>query len=106
VIVPTLELDPQLQRGLRARITAAHAPDERLQMWVPIEMKDVYEMEMRTLTGTATYTNFRPFETEVRLLGVKQPQGAGPPRHVLAPAQRRSRRRSHSGGSPTYHFFK
>jgi hypothetical protein len=65
------ELDPQFQRGLRARLTTAYAPDERLQMWVPVAMKEVYEMETRTLTGTATYTNFRRFETDVRLLGVK-----------------------------------
>jgi len=65
------ELDLQLQRGLRARITTAYAPDERLRLWVPIEMKEAYEMESRTLTGKATYTNFRRFETEARLLGVK-----------------------------------
>ena len=65
------EIDAQLQRGLRARITTAYAPDERLGLWVPVEMKEAYEMESRTLTGTATYTNFRRFETEVKVLGVK-----------------------------------
>jgi hypothetical protein len=65
------ELDPQFQRGLRARLTTAYAPDERLRLLVPVEMNEVYEMETRTLTGTATYTNFRRFETDVRLLGVK-----------------------------------
>jgi hypothetical protein len=58
-------------RGLRARITAAYAPDERLGLWVPVQMKEVYETESRTLTGTATYTNFRRFETEVKFVGVK-----------------------------------
>jgi hypothetical protein len=38
---------------------------------VPVEMKELYEVEARTLTGTATYTNFRRFETDVKLLGVK-----------------------------------
>jgi len=65
------ELDPQLHRGRASRIATTYAPDERLQLWVPVEMKEVYEMESRTLTGTATYTNFRRFETEVKLLGVK-----------------------------------
>jgi hypothetical protein len=65
------ELDLQLQRGLRARISTAYAPDERLGLWVPVEMKELYEVEARTLTGTATYTNFRRFETDVKLLGVK-----------------------------------
>jgi len=65
------ELDPQLHRGRASRIATTYAPDERLQLWVPVEMTEVYEMESRTLTGTATYTNFRRFETEVKLLGVK-----------------------------------
>ena len=65
------EIDAQLQRGLRARITTAYAPDERLRLWVPVEMKEVYEMESRTVTGQATYSNFRRFETEVKLLGVR-----------------------------------
>jgi hypothetical protein len=66
------ELDPQLERGRASRITTTYAPDERLRLWVPVEMKEVYGMESRTLTGTATYTNFRRFETEVKLLGVKK----------------------------------
>jgi len=65
------ELDPQLQRGLRARITTIYAPDERLQMWVPARMTERYETESRTITGEATYTNFRRFETDVKFLGVR-----------------------------------
>ena len=65
------ELDAQIQRGLRARITTAYAPDERLQMWVPARMTERYEIESRTITGEATYTNFRRFETDVKFLGVR-----------------------------------
>jgi hypothetical protein len=65
------ELDPQLQRGLGARITTIYAPDERLQIWVPARMTERYETVSRTITGEATYTNFRRFETDVRFLGVK-----------------------------------
>jgi hypothetical protein len=65
------ELDPQLQRGLTARITTTYAPDERLRLWVPVTMTEVYETKWRTLTGEATYTNFRRFQTEVKLLGIK-----------------------------------
>ena len=65
------ELDPQLQRGLTARITTTYAQDGRLRLWVPVTMTEVYEMERRTLTGEATYTNFRRFETEVKLLGIR-----------------------------------
>ena len=65
------ELDPRLQRGLTARITTTFAPDERLGLWVPARMAEVYETQSGTITGEATYTNFRRFETEVRFLGVK-----------------------------------
>jgi hypothetical protein len=65
------ELDPQLQRGLTARIATAYAADRRLGLWVPVEMTEVYGMESRTLTATATYTNFRRFETDVKYVGVK-----------------------------------
>jgi hypothetical protein len=65
------ELNPQFQHGLTARIATTYAADARLGLRVPVEMTEVYGMESRTLTGTATYTNFRRFETEVRLLGVK-----------------------------------
>ena len=65
------ELDAQLQRGLRARITATYAPVERLRMWVPVRMTERYETESHTITGEATYTNFRRFETDVKILGVR-----------------------------------
>jgi hypothetical protein len=65
------ELDAEIQRGLRARITTAYTPDERLQMWVPARMTERYEIESRTITGEATYTNFRRFETDVKVLGIK-----------------------------------
>ena len=65
------ELDAQLQRGLRARITATYAPDERLRMWVPARMTERYETESHTITGEATYTKFRRFETDVKIRGVR-----------------------------------
>jgi hypothetical protein len=65
------QIDPQLQRGHKTRITATYAPDERLALWVPVEMQEVYERESRIITGEAKYTNFRRFDTEVRLKGVK-----------------------------------
>jgi len=65
------QLDPQLERGRAARITTDYAPDERLALWVPVRMTEAYETEPATITGEATYTNFRRFETEVRFLGAK-----------------------------------
>jgi hypothetical protein len=40
-------------------------------MWVPARMTERYETESRTITGEATYTNFRRFETDVKFVGVK-----------------------------------
>jgi len=51
--------------------TTTYAPDKRLGLWVPARMAEVYETQSGTITGEATYTNFRRFETEVRFLGVK-----------------------------------
>jgi hypothetical protein len=65
------QLDPQIERGLAARITTAYAPDERLRLWVPVEMQESYETASNAIAGTATYTNFRRFETDAKLLGVK-----------------------------------
>jgi hypothetical protein len=53
------------------RITTIYAPDGRLKMWVPARMTERYETESRTITGEATYTNFRRFETDVKFLGVR-----------------------------------
>jgi hypothetical protein len=44
-------------------------------MWVPARMTERYETEPRTITGEATYTNFRRFETDVKLLGVRSAAG-------------------------------
>jgi hypothetical protein len=66
-----IELEPRLQRGLTARITTIYAPDARLGLWVPARMTEAYGTPSGTITGEATYTNFRRFETDVRILGVK-----------------------------------
>ena len=64
-------IEPRLERGLTARITTIYAPDGRLQVWVPVAMEEVYETPSATLSGKASYTNFRRFETDARLLGIK-----------------------------------
>lgn len=65
------QIDPQLQRGLKTRVTVSYAPDARLGMWVPVEMKEIYELESRQISGEATYSNYRRFETEVKFKGPK-----------------------------------
>lgn len=65
------QLDPQLERGLTARITATYAPDARLELWVPVGMEELYHTPSGTVTGRAAYRNFRRFETDARLVGIK-----------------------------------
>ena len=55
--------------GRGARIEVRYAPDARLGIWVPVEMRERYESRAATVTGTATYRKFRRFETEVKLIG-------------------------------------
>jgi hypothetical protein len=65
------QLDPQGQKGMKTRITVTFAPAERLGLWVPIDMKELYELEGRQITGEASYTNYRRFETDAKLKGPK-----------------------------------
>jgi hypothetical protein len=65
------QIDPQLQKGLKTRVTVTYAREETLDLWVPVEMKEVYELESRTITGAATYTHYRRFETAVKYKGPK-----------------------------------
>jgi hypothetical protein len=40
-------------------------------MLVPAEMEALHAMESQTVTGKATYTNVRRFETEAKPLGIR-----------------------------------
>jgi len=70
-LVLRTQIDPQLQRGLKTRVTVSYAPQERLGMWVPVEMKEIYELGSRQINGEAKYSNYRRFETDVKLKGPK-----------------------------------
>ena len=56
-----------------ATVQVDYAPDNKLEMWVPVKMTETY-MEMRGSTveenigGEATYSNFRRFETSGRIV--------------------------------------
>lgn len=61
------ELAPEGPRDLKTRITVVYAPDERVGLWVPVEMRELYEREGQRITGEAVYTNYRKFQVEVRV---------------------------------------
>jgi hypothetical protein len=55
-----------------ARITVVYAVDPRLQISVPVTMTEAYDMAGERLSAVATYSNYRKFETGVRIVPRKQ----------------------------------
>jgi hypothetical protein len=60
------------QPGVELTLTTAYAPDARLGMWVPATFRESYEYsprrgEREVIECEATYTNYRRFETSVRI---------------------------------------
>lgn len=55
-------------RGLQARITVTYEHVERLGVMVPVTMEEVYMTADELVTATATYSNFRRFEAEARIV--------------------------------------
>jgi hypothetical protein len=43
----------------RVTIEVTYKPDARLNMWVPVEMKEAYDRRSDVVTCTATYSNYR-----------------------------------------------
>jgi hypothetical protein len=52
----------------RIEIEVIYRHEPKLDMWVPVEMKELYDRQVEVVTCTATYSNFRRFETDVKLL--------------------------------------
>jgi hypothetical protein len=63
------QIDPQLEKGRKTRVTVTYAREASLDQWVPVEMKEVYELATRQISGEATYTNYRRFQTAVKYKG-------------------------------------
>jgi hypothetical protein len=55
-------------RPALVKIGVTYGPEARLGMWVPVEMKELYERETEVVSCTAEYKNFRSFETAVRIV--------------------------------------
>ena len=51
-----------------ARSDVQFQHDQRLGIWVPVEMRERYSSRHSTTQATARYTNFRRFEVSVKLL--------------------------------------
>jgi hypothetical protein len=55
-------------RGLRAAVTVTYAVEPRLEILVPATMSESYSSGRSMITAVATYSNFRRFETEARIV--------------------------------------
>lgn len=55
-------------RGLRVEITVTYDEDPRLKLLVPVSMQESYVTADAEIVATATYSNFRRFETESRII--------------------------------------
>ena len=55
-------------RGLRVMITVSYDFDARLQLLVPVSMQESYVTADMEISASATYTNFRRFETDSRII--------------------------------------
>lgn len=55
------------RRQIRTSIVVTYEPNERLTMLVPSSMEEAYLAARETITGTARYSNYRRFETDVRI---------------------------------------
>jgi hypothetical protein len=70
-IVATSDGDGERERDqeLSSRITVDFAPGANVGVWVPIEMRERYDNSWgETTTGHATYSNYRRFQTSVKLV--------------------------------------
>lgn len=50
--------------SLQSEISVTYRPDERLGIWVPARMKELYKGSSERVEGTATYAKFRRFKVE------------------------------------------
>jgi hypothetical protein len=55
-------------RQVRAAIVVTYERNERLDMLVPVSMQERYSAGSQEITGLASYSNFRRFETDVRII--------------------------------------
>jgi hypothetical protein len=62
------ELDTPGPRGMRVNIAVDYALEPRLQMLVPVTMRETYRGRDIEISAVATYSNFRRFEAESRIV--------------------------------------
>jgi hypothetical protein len=62
------ELNTVGPRGLRAIITVTYGLEPRLGFLVPVTMHELYSAGATQISAVATYSNFRRFETESRIV--------------------------------------
>ena len=87
-------------RGLRAVITVTYEEDARLRLLVPVSMRESYVTADAEIAATATYSNFRRFETESRIIRRCRARGQRDLPLRRAGATERTRRQAGAQGQP------
>jgi hypothetical protein len=62
------ELVTNEPRGLKAVVSVIYGHEARLNLLVPTTMHESYETRDERITATATYSNYRRFETDARIV--------------------------------------
>ncbi len=58
--------NPYTRPPVRGTTTVTYAPGKKVEMLVPILMVEHYESDFNTVESRADYSNFRPFEVDVK----------------------------------------
>ena len=67
VLKTELKTGERDRRQIRTTIVVSYERNERLDMLVPVSMEETYLAARATITGSARYSNYRRFETDVRI---------------------------------------
>jgi hypothetical protein len=67
VLKTELKTGEKDRRQIRTSIVVSYERNDRLDMLVPSVMEETYLTARETITGIARYSNYRRFETEVRI---------------------------------------
>ena len=68
VLRSELRTGEQDRRRIRSVITVTYDSNNRLQMLVPVSMEESYDFQAVHISGAASYSNYRRFETDARIV--------------------------------------
>jgi hypothetical protein len=75
-VPPIMEMPSRERRHATAEISVTWRRDDKLETWVPAEMRETYRVPIEaygrilqsTISGVATYSNVRRFEVDIKMI--------------------------------------